>query len=52
MLRILPMPVAQYKIDGKDLFTSIQMQDYAIACQEAAKEEKDLMREHEDREVE
>ena len=45
MLRILPMPVAQYKIDGKDLFTSIQMQDYAIDCQEAAKEEKDLMKE-------
>ena len=39
MLRILPMPIAQYKIDGKDLFTSIQMQDYAIDCQEAAKEE-------------
>ena len=39
MLRILPMPVAQYRIDGKDLFTSIQMQDYAIDCQEAAKEE-------------
>ena len=45
MLRILPMPVAQYKIDGKDLFTSIQMQGYAIDCQEAAKEEKDLMKE-------
>ncbi len=35
MIRVLPMPIANYRIDGKDLFTEHQMQAYTIECQES-----------------